>query len=138
MVKIYYFDSCIWRDYFEDRSDNLRPLGEWAFSLLKKIIEENSLIIYSDLNERELGKYYSKEDINSMLNIIPQQILIQIFTAQEDINEAKRLSVSFAMPFGDALHVILAKQHNAIFVTRDRHFEMLKSRYLIKKPEELL
>ena len=38
MVEKYYLDTCIWRDYFENRSDKFRPLGDWAFSLIKLII----------------------------------------------------------------------------------------------------
>jgi hypothetical protein len=45
----YYIDTCIWRDYFENRNDKYRPLGEWAFRFIKKIINEDSLILFSDL-----------------------------------------------------------------------------------------
>lgn len=34
MEEKYYLDACIWRDYFENREDRFRPLGEWAFRLV--------------------------------------------------------------------------------------------------------
>ena len=59
----YYIDACIWRDYFENRSDNFRPLGEWAFKLIKKSIEEGSSVVYSDSIIEELEEFYSKDEI---------------------------------------------------------------------------
>lgn len=32
----FYLDACIWGDYWENRSDNFRPLGEWAFRYLSR------------------------------------------------------------------------------------------------------
>ena len=48
-VMKYYLDTCIWRDYFENREDKYRPLGEWEFRLIKKIIAEELEILFSDL-----------------------------------------------------------------------------------------
>ena len=44
MKRRFYLDTCIWRDYYENRSDNFRPLGEWALFLINKI---NQAKIYS-------------------------------------------------------------------------------------------
>ena len=63
-MKKYYLDACIWRDYFENRSDNFRPLGEWAFRLIKKIIDEGGLFVISDHLINELERYdFSKDKI---------------------------------------------------------------------------
>ena len=53
----FYVDTNIWLDYFQNRSDGLRPLGEFAFLFFKKCIENKHTLIYSDLIENEL---YSK------------------------------------------------------------------------------
>jgi len=47
------------------------------------------------------------------------------------------LSKELNIPFGDALHGILAKENNAVMVTKDRHFRKLKDKINIKKPEAL-
>ncbi|MBU1321694.1 MAG: PIN domain-containing protein [Nanoarchaeota archaeon] len=57
----YYLDTCIWIDYFEDRKDNFRPLGDWAFRLIKKIITDENVIIISDLVWFELRKLYAND-----------------------------------------------------------------------------
>ena len=43
MNKKYYIDSNIWRDYFENRSDRFRPLGDWALMFFKEIIINESV-----------------------------------------------------------------------------------------------
>lgn len=43
-----YLDTCIYLDYLMDRKDNLRPLGEFAFQLLKRTFECEFEIIISD------------------------------------------------------------------------------------------
>lgn len=45
----YYLDTSIWRDFYENRTDRFRPLGEWAFELFRKIIREKSIVLYSEL-----------------------------------------------------------------------------------------
>ena len=60
MINKYYFDTCIWIDYFEGRKDNIRPLGDWAFDLIKKIIREEAILVYSDLVEEELSEKYQE------------------------------------------------------------------------------
>lgn len=47
MRKRYYLDTSIWRDYFENRTDRFRPLGEWAFLFIKKAVQNSDLILYS-------------------------------------------------------------------------------------------
>ncbi len=49
MANRFYIDTCIWRDYYENRSDNLKPLGEWALQFLKNAVNNDDLILYSDL-----------------------------------------------------------------------------------------
>jgi predicted nucleic acid-binding protein len=132
----YYLDACIWIDYFENRSDRLRPLGDWAFSLIKKIIDENGLIIFSDLVFEELCALYSQEAIVSMLSICPEDTLIRITASYRQINEAKVLSRKLRTPLKDTLHAVLARDNDAILITRDKHFTELFGK--VSKPEELI
>jgi predicted nucleic acid-binding protein len=134
----YYLDACIWRDYFENRSDKFRPLGEWALALIKKIIHEEGIILYSDLIEDELKVTYSETEIKSLLSIVPKEILIKIISSPKQLKEAVLYSKKFNIPKKDALHAILASENNAILVTRDKHFYEIWKELVIKKPEDLI
>lgn len=138
MTKRYYLDSCIWRDYFENRSDRFRPLGDWAFSLIKLIIQENNLIIYSDLIEEELNVGFSEKDIKKIISIVPKENLVRIESSSEQLKEAIQKAKKLNIPVKDALHAILARDNDAIMVTRDKHFYELSERLTITKPEDLI
>ena len=60
LVAKYYLDTAIWRDLHENRTDRFRPLGEWAFELIRKIREERQTILYSEIVVNELSKDYDK------------------------------------------------------------------------------
>jgi len=132
----YYFD--IWRDYAENRSDKFRPLGDWAFRLIQKIISEESTFLFSPFVMKELRGAYSDEKINRFLAIIPEGLLVNITPKQSQIEEAHILGKKFNLPRGDALHAILARDSGSILVTRDRHFLFFADQVEIKKPEDLI
>ena len=133
----YYLDTCIWIDYFENRSDKFRLLGEFAFKLIKKIINDQNKIIISDKIIEELYNRYNKYIQEDIFKIIPNSLLIKIYQIDEYEIEAIKLKNKIKIPLGDIVHLIIAKKNNAIFVTRDRHFEYFEN-VIIKKPEELL
>ena len=132
----YYLDACIWFDYFENRKDRFRPLGEWALDLIKKIIEENALILYSDLVEAELKRRYL--NMFDMLRVVPNRLLIKVIASDAQIKEATLISKKTNIPKPDALHAVIARDNNAILITRDAHFLELQEDIIIKKPEELI
>lgn len=139
MVTKYYLDTCIWRDYFENRSDKFRPLGEWALDLINSIINKKELILYSDFVIAELKVKYSEDEINNMFKIVKDKnCLLKVEISKIQAKEARKLSESRNVAFGDALHAILSKDNNAILVTRDNHFLELQDIAEIKKPEELI
>ncbi len=94
----YYFDTCIWRDYFENRTDRFRPLGEWALKLINKIIEEGGLIIFSNLVEEELKEFYSEEKLKSLLGIVPAELLVIVKSSVNQVKEARRIAGVFKVP----------------------------------------
>jgi hypothetical protein len=59
----YYVDTCIWLDLLEDRTDGLRPLGEFAFQFIKKAMRHGDTIIYSSLVLGELMKRHAAAEI---------------------------------------------------------------------------
>jgi len=134
----YYLDTCIWIDYLENRYDKFKPLGDWALELINKIIRDNSSFIFSDHVIKELENKYSKNELKKFLEFIPKQLIINTKTTKNQAKEAYTLKIKFNIPFGDALHTILARDNQAKLVTRDKHFIELKNIVEIKKPEELI
>jgi len=138
LVSKYYLDTCIWRDYFENRSDKFRPLGEWALELIKKVINENDLFVISDHVLKEFENIYSENELKRFFDIIPEKLIIKVVMNKKQVKETLELMKKFNVPFGDALHAILARDNNSILVTRDKHFLELQDIVKIKKPEELI
>jgi len=138
MPQKFYLDSAIWRDYYENRSDKFRSLGEWALKLINNIIENGDYIIYSDFIVKELKIKYSEEEIKDILEIAGKRnLLFKADISEFQAKEAAVLCKKKKIAFGDALHAILARDNDAIMVTRDRHFLELTDITEIKKPEDL-
>src|SRR3989344_4225144 len=87
-MRRYYIDTCIWRDYFEDRRDKFRPLGEWALRMLRAIIEDNDIILYSEIVEDELRKAYSQKEITDIFSLVPPEIFIKVEISENQRKEA--------------------------------------------------
>ena len=139
MGKKYYFDTSIWRDYFENRKDNFRPLGEWAFELIKKMVENNDALLYSDVVITELRAYFSEEEVSRIFAIArSENILVKVYPSEKQESEASRLCKMRKIPFNDVLQAILARDNQAVLVTRDKHFLQLNDLADSKKPEELI
>lgn len=135
----YYIDTLTWRDYYEIREDKFRPLGEWAFRFFKKAMEENSLMFYSDFVENELSKDYGQEKIKEIFSVINKvHLLKKIEIKPEQFSEAAKLSRERKVPFGDAVHAIVARDINAVLISRDHHYEELQDISISKKPEDLI
>lgn len=138
MQQKYYLDACIWRDYFENRSDRFRPLGEWAIELINNIIRTEDIFVFSDHLINELEKYVSSEKISNLLSFIPSSLIIYVKVNKKHTRAALEIKNKFKIPFGDALHFVLAKEENAIMVSRDQHFWELQKMICVKKPEDLI
>ncbi|HLC47406.1 MAG TPA: PIN domain-containing protein [Candidatus Nanoarchaeia archaeon] len=135
----FYIDTCIWRDYFENRSDNFRPFGEWALELIRLIILKNDMILYSKVVIRELSEEYSHEEIENILSIAMKiNSLKKVEVTDHQKIEARMLSKERGTAFADALHAVLARDNDAILVSRDRHFQDLTDIATVRKPEDLL
>ena len=138
MENKYYADTSIWIDLYEDRKGfNNEKLGDYALDLFYFIIDKNHRLIISDLLIKELGINYTTAQINGMMKIYGNLIeKVKITTKQRD--EAKKLSLERNLPYGDALHAIIARDNNLILVTRDNHFKKLTDISKYYKPEELI
>jgi len=104
----YYFDTCIWIDYLNERD---KRVVDFVF----KIIFEHDILM-SDVVFRELHKFM----FNLFLPNIKNIILIK--ASDDEKRSALEISRQRNLPFADALHAMLARDNDAILVTRDKHF----------------
>lgn len=137
MATKYYIDTAIWRDLHENRKDKHKPLGELAFELFIKISINKEKILHSDFVVEELSHAYGEQTINKLFKNV-SELLEKVEINEKQVKEATILSKELKIPFGDSLHGVLARDNDAIMVTRDRHFRKLKDKITIKKPEDLI
>jgi len=109
-----------------------------GFWLIKKIIKENDYVIYSDAVLEELQKYYSAEDVKNIFSLVPEQNLLKVTTSATQLREADFLAKRLEIPRKDALHAILARDNEAIMVSRDHHYDALARIVETRKPEDLI
>lgn len=137
MVQKFYLDTAIWRDYFEDRKDGVRPLGEFAFQFLKNCEKKGCKVLYSGLIVQELKSDYSKERVAEVFSSF-KHFLVEVPISNEQISEARKIA-SFVegTHLKDALHAVLARDNYAVMITRDRHFDALADFVEVAKPEDI-
>ncbi|MDO8647134.1 MAG: hypothetical protein Q7R70_01830 [Candidatus Diapherotrites archaeon] len=137
MQKRFYLDTAIWRDYFEDRKDCIRPLGEFAFQFLRNCEKQGCMALYSSLVVQELKTDYSQERISEVFTAF-NRILVEVQISGAQVSEARKISTNVKEThLKDALHAILARDNKAVMITRDRHFEVLSNIVEVAKPEDI-
>ena len=87
MVDKYYLDTCIWRDFYEDRKGiRGRPLGKHAARLFIYLIRHKKILVYSDLIIGELRIDYDNQEISNMLStLFMSKILEKVEITEEEI-----------------------------------------------------
>ena len=88
MRQKFYLDTAIWRDYFEDRKDGVRPLGEFAFQFLKNCEKKGCKVLVSDTVVLELKVYFPEEKIKQIFSSF-QGIIQNIEATEEQVSEAR-------------------------------------------------
>ncbi len=135
----FYIDTSVWRDYFEDRKDNLRPLGQFAFEFLAKIKRNKDRVVYSELIIKELLNVFNKDVITEIFKILKEdELLDEIKIRKKHLTEAEKISKQLNVHLSDCVHAVLCKSSRAILVTRDKHFYLLEGIIKVKRPEQLL
>lgn len=130
----FYFDTAIWLDFYEERDKR----GEYALRLMEKIILEEKLVLYSNAIVKELKKLgYLSDEIEIILSPLSQNIRF-VHITKSQIDEAERVAEHRNIPKKDALHAILARDNEAILITRDYHFQKLKDITIPRLPEEII
>ena len=137
MKRRFYLDTAIWRDYFEDRRDSLRPLGEFAFRFLKDCEKHDCEVLYSHLVVYELHSHYSPERVKQVFSSF-SHYLKEVSISPDELSEARTLNRELKDTHtSDIVHAILARDNCAVLITRDRHFEALSDIVQVLTPEEV-
>ena len=136
--KLYYFDTSIWLDLFEDRDEPNLPKGKWVHELIRKIISQDDKIIYSDAVMDELMELgYNEYELNEFLKPITL-ILVFVESTKKQWGRAKDLAKQRNIPIFDALHALIARDNGALMITRDSHFKKLLDINKYKRPEDFI
>jgi predicted nucleic acid-binding protein len=136
----YLVDTCVWRDFFEERRNRYGgSLAEPAASGLMRILSMKSEILICREIVRELRMKFTREEIESMFRIFEATGQLKwIEPGEEEIQEARRISRERNIPFTDCVLAVFARSGGAIVVTRDHHFfSRLADVIEAKRPEEL-
>jgi predicted nucleic acid-binding protein len=134
MVERYYFDTSIWLDIFEQRERN----GKIAKKLIQKIIEEDSVVVYSDMVVMELANLgYSQQEINRILNIAKPDHILRVHITKLQYKEGKTIARKKNIPHGDAIHAIIARDTESCLISRDGDFQKIKEIARAYLPEGL-
>ncbi len=102
-----HLNTCVYLDCWQDRKDKLRPLGEFAFQLIRRAIQCEFEVVVSNWVVEELeGQLPTKEVAEMLYPLYDSGKAIKIKRAKEDGGKARALSANWT----DALHVVLAKK----------------------------
>jgi len=140
MEQLIYIDTNVWIDFWEDRRDNIRPLGEFAFQLLKRVYECKFRVVLSSAVLKEIYLNYPKDIADSIFKDLRAcGKYIEVSYDMQDSSKAELLSEKYSLPYNDCLHAVLANKAGAKYiVTRNiKHFENLAGLAEPKLPEEL-
>lgn len=124
MAEKYFLDTCIWRDFYEDRfSKSGKPLGKYATNLFLKILNRKDKILYSETLLWELNKDYDENETKDMLNfLIISKVLVKLEITKEEFQEAKKLSQERNLPLVDCINAVQSRNNKCIMVSQDKHF----------------
>ncbi len=130
-----YVDTNVYLDYFEGRTDGIRPLGEFAYSFFRRALGCEFEIVISDLVIRELKKHEAPNKLHGLL--------------LHDLKSAKKLIAAKSLPEerasartdcnpGDMIHALIAKRAGCAFIVTRNIADFLNFSSIIeaKLPEE--
>ena len=137
-----YVDTNIYMDHFDGRVDKLKPLGEFAFQLFKKVIviEGEFKIVVSPVVLEELFYNSYEEEIKQLLSDFESKgKIIHVEVSQQDIQKARFICNKRKTSFNDTLHAVLANKSKAEYlVTRNiKDFIELQDLIKVTLPENL-
>ena len=138
MKNLFYFDTSIWLDFFENRDELNFKKSQLVHKLLDKIIDENNKILYSDINLIELKILgYSTYELKDMFKEL-KAILVFLESTKQQVGKAKDISLKRNIPKRDALHALIARDSGAVLITYDKHFQKTLEIIKPKKPQDFI
>ncbi len=136
-MALYYFDTSIWLDLFEERNEPHLPKSLYASNALKRIILIDDKIIFTTVIIEELkDQGYSYEEIQQFFSKI-SLVVIYRPTNKNLWKRAKDIAKKRNIPIADVLHALQAREHHAVLVSRDHHFFALQDICKTKRPEDI-
>lgn len=139
-MTLYYIDTCVWRDFYENRTGfKHRELGKEAHESFMKIIERKDTILFSEILLFELRRKYSQKEVTELVQIFQMaKILKRIPITREEDREAREIAKERNIPYGDCLQAIQARNHQAQMISQDKHLiKNLQDITRTKKPKEI-
>lgn len=141
MSELIYIDTNVYLDHFENRVDKMRPLGEFAFNVIRRTLDCEFNVVVSSQVLDELKNAGAHQSINNIFLVLKQRHKYKfIKTIEEDKYRADQISSKhYYTHYEDTLHALLAKKAGAKYlVTRNiKDFECLAFLIESKLPEEL-
>ncbi len=125
-IKIY-VDTNVYLDLFKGRTSKFMDLGDFAGNLFFKIREKKYQLVISDWVFEEFCKYGSKEYLQKLIADFSDVIMIE--RTSEDEEKARKLSRT---NFPDALHVILAKRGEAVYLVTRNIQDFIEFQHIIE------
>ena len=112
-----YVDTNVYLDYFENRTDRLRPLGEFAFQFFRRTEKCEFEIVVSDFVLEELSKRIDEKQQEEFFKpLYRKEKIHEIKSTHKD----KQKAMAVGIHWQDSLHAILAKKAGAeCVVTRN-------------------
>ena len=108
-----YCDTNIFIDYFDERTDRLRPLKDFAFEFFSRGWNCAFKLIISDWLLIELKRHLDDRKIDEVLNRFKEKDkLIFIKQEKEEVEKAKKISEHWH----DPLHAVLAHKAGADYL----------------------
>lgn len=134
-MTLIYIDTNVWLDYFYDRKDRLRPLGSFAFELLRKAVMCQYTVIISDWVIAEVEGQGCGEEMKKASKWLNESKKLLFVHVDEDM----RLRARKKSHWQDELHALLAEKANASFlVTRNiADFSSNRHSFEVVFPEKL-
>jgi predicted nucleic acid-binding protein len=136
-----FVDTNVFLDYYFDRKDSVKPLGEFAFNFFNAAIgcRFTVLISIEVIEELELATGFGMDKIwEVILGRLKETGKIELLEpTKSQTAMAGRLKKEKVLPFNDCLFAAIAFDLGIPLVSRDRHFEQFE---FVKAmlPEELL
>ncbi|KYK24978.1 hypothetical protein AYK26_07925 [Euryarchaeota archaeon SM23-78] len=127
-MRTIYIDTNIYIDYFDGRSDGLRSLGEFAYSVLRKTFECEFVIILSGVVLDELKYNTYKEKAKQLIKDLKEKNkIIETETTKDDEIRAREIAKQRRTSTNDTAHALIAKRMKADYlVTRNiKHYTKL-------------